>query len=299
MRTSRLLALSLGMALVLAGCGKNGAGRDLNTGVNFATRSASGSAVSVSSSSSVATMSGSAPYFSLGSSSSSVPPFAMGASSSASALLLGTGAALPGMNAVAPGQYVKVHVDADKGNVAASDTVYYTVTVKNQSPIRMGAFQAILSFSPAQLSIIESDGQNQLDSVQWTIDGLDPGMKRALRVRAQVVSNVQNGDSIQVHAIATVNNFVQESTGMAQVTVGGAVTAATPGNEVTMPVETQPQTSLPHTGPGDYSGPLENTRRFLLPLGSAQGAGAVPAAFWFSVALLGIAGGMQLGKKML
>jgi hypothetical protein len=313
MRSSRFLALSLGVALLLAGCGKNGADRKLNTDVNFATRSASGSAVAGSSSSGFAdflrpgTQSGSvssgAMFFSL--SSSSLPPFAMGMSSSSASAMgmpMGSGGVLPGMNMVAPGAYVKVHVDADKGTARPSDTVYYTVTVKNQSPIRIGAFQAILSFSPSQLSIVESDGQNQLDSVQWNVDGLDPGMKRALRVRAQVVSNVQPGDAIQVSAIATVNNFVQESTGSAQVTVTSGqapvVQNPSPAMEPGTPDTVVMPAPLPHTGPGDFTGPLEDTRAFLFP-SSGEGGVAIPAMFWLSVAAVGLGFGARMGKKIL
>lgn len=173
---------------------------------------------------------------------------------------------------------VQLQVESDRTEVRAGDAVYYTVTVRNTSQATLDNFQVVYTFSPSQISILETDGVPSADHVLWTVSSLAPDQKRALRLRAQVVASLQHGDIIRGTAIATINGAVQPVSALSQVSV---------------------IQNLPMTGAGDNTGPLENTRRFLSPFRGSKGSSAIPMAVWTATILMGLGMGGALAKKYL
>lgn len=270
---SRLAACGFAVLLLLTACGKTsgpstGSGSSRSSLPSF--RRSSASSVASSRSSSFSSFSTGRLPFSLSNSSAGSGAFAPVGNWIAAPSSAAGGAGVAPANS---SELVKVHIDADKSQARAGDQVYFTVTIKNISSAPLSNFQVLYAFSPVQLTVGESDGVAGNGSVEWTIDSLQPNQKRALRVQAALANDLQQGDAAHVTAVATVNGITQESTGNYDVR---AIVA------------------LPRTGPGDNFAPLENTSRYLFPLGNTT---AVPAIVWAAAALLGIAGGGVIGKR--
>ncbi len=160
---------------------------------------------------------------------------------------------------------IKVHIDADKSDARPGDPIFFTVTLKNLSAATISNFSVLYSYAPAQLAVLESDGESLNGSVRWTIDTLQPGQKRALRIRTQLSPLLQQGDDVHATAIATVNGVAQESAGSFDI---------------------RAITQLPTTGPSDNLLPLENTSRYLFPM--SGNSTAVSATVWAAIIVLGV-----------
>lgn len=135
-------------------------------------------------------------------------------------------------------------LEADSTEVRPGSAVYQTVTVKNTSTVAVQDIKVKYAFSPTQQSIVESDGEKYADYVTWHIDSLEPGRKRALRVRTRIVSELRGGEAIWANAT---------------VMVGTAVAS-------TSTVQLHVSQPLPPTGAGDGTRPVEDVTRFLRPL---------------------------------
>ncbi len=300
MRAFRFLLVTAGLLLLLTACSSSPDGATGSGSVRSVSRegkssvssrassrpsSSAGSSSSSShpsnflrgsSSSSLLSSAGHPPFFSLqASSSSSVSLPSLSTSSASSAIVY----VLPGASSSVASQdafagRVKIHVDADRGEARAGDQLSYIVTVKNTSDAALPSFQVTYGFSPAQLSIQESDGLNAPGSVQWTVADLLPGQKRALRFRAQLASTLSPGTRVSGTALAIVDGTPEPEASTSVVSVISA---------------------LPTTGLGDGTLPLENTRRFLTPF---HGGSGLPAIVWASTLAVGLALGAGAVKKL-
>lgn len=169
----------------------------------------------------------------------------------------------------------EIQIAPDRREATAGGLIGFTVTVRNASKTALKDVPVVFSFSPAQLTIVKSDGKNSVDTVQWTIKALGAGQKRALRVSVRVTDGQPVLETIRVSATAT---------------VGGA--------ELSASSDLSLLTSLPNTGPGDFAGPLENTRRFLSPYGSSPAA-AIPAIVWAATILCGLGLGVRAARRFI
>ncbi len=150
----------------------------------------------------------------------------------------------PSSVAAIPAEAVKLFVEADRGEAHHGDTVFYTVTLKNMTIVPLQNFPVSFSFAQAQMSVQEADGTIYPDRVEWVVDSLQPGQKRGLRVRMQIAQTVQGGEIIRGSALAT---------------VGGTATSY-PAPDIVIIQE------MPATGGGEFTRPVEDTKRFLRPL---------------------------------
>lgn len=142
------------------------------------------------------------------------------------------------------GEPLKLFIEADRGEAHPGDPVFYTVTLKNMTQMPLLNFPVSFSFSPSQLMVQEADGAVYPDRVEWTVDALQPGQKRGLRVRMLVSSTIQGGEIIRGNALAII--------------AGSAVSYSSPDIAII--------TEMPATGGGEFTAPLEDTTRFLRPL---------------------------------
>jgi hypothetical protein len=214
MRSLPLAALGLGATLLLAGCASTS-----NGPVNF--RKSSSSSLSSASSSAKSASSAGKPFF---------------AQSGSSASSLATEEA----------GNIKVHIDSDRQEVHPGDDVTVTVTVKNLTAKTLDHFQVLFSFPADKLTVVETDGEAQGTGVQWTVDDLEAGQKRALRLRAIVSASLLHGDTIAGTVVTTYDGQVEPQSASLQLEV----------------IE-----HLPATGAGNGTDPVEDTGRFLRPVG--------------------------------
>ena len=228
--------------LLLTACTGYGTGGSNSSGIG------SGSSGRPSVSSAASRSSSSGPRFSnfLSSSSSlsTAPFFSIKRSSSSSSVAVIAPVVPPSSVATVPTEAVKLFVEADRGEAHPGETIYYTITVKNMTMVPLHDFPVVFSFAPTQMSVQEADGAVYADNVQWTVDALQPGQKRGLRVRMQIATDVQGGEIIRGNAL---------------VTIAGAVTDY-PSPDIAIINE------MPATGGGGFTEPMEDTRRFLRPL---------------------------------
>ncbi len=168
-----------------------------------------------------------------------------------------------------------IQIAPDRREATAGGLIGFTVTIRNASKTALKDVPVVFSFSPAQLTIVKSDGKNGVDTVQWTIRALGAGQKRALRVSVRVTDGQPVLETIRATATAT---------------VGGAPLSASSDLSLL--------TSLPNTGPGDFAGPLENTRRFLSPYGPSSAA-AIPAIVWAATIVCGLALGVRAARRFI
>jgi hypothetical protein len=159
---------------------------------------------------------------------------------------------------------------ADRTEVQPGDTVVLFIDAANDTDGESSA-DAVLAFASDQLSVLQADGAMLgTDSARWSLD-LAPHEHRTVRLTARVGA-VLPGATITASAHAA-----------------GSVTG--PDSVAVLTVMTR----LPATGAGDHTGPLEDTSRFLTPLG--RGAGA-PATVLLAIAAMGVALAGHAGRRL-
>ncbi len=169
---------------------------------------------------------------------------------------------------------LKIHMDADRGEARAGDTLSYIITLKNTSASVLPEFPVTFGYVPAQLTVLESDGTTGAGTIQWIVSDLQPGQKRALRLRIAVSASLAHGEQVRTSVSAAVGT-------------AGPQTASSLVAIINR---------LPATGLSDNTGPLENTRRFLSPFRTAS---SIPAIVWASTLVMGLALGASVAKKYL
>lgn len=282
MRIFQLLVLACGMVLLLTACDSstsdtadNGASSSGRTVVREGRSSAENvSAASVSSSAASAhgTSSAPAPFFSQNRTSSSAASIPAATFSSASAF--DSSSSLSADTSVLASR-VKLFVEADRTEVRPGDSITLVVTVKNISSSTIANMQVVTSYVPGQLVVAETAGA-QAGNAVWTIESLEPDQKRVLRIPVTVAATLAEGGLIRTNTIVAINNVVEPQAYPYQLSI------------VT-------QLPLPHTGAGDATSPLENTRRFLTPL---RAGSSIPLVVWTAVVVMGIALGSSMSKRL-
>ncbi len=171
---------------------------------------------------------------------------------------------------------VSVQKTADRTVATPGESIFYTITIRNtsQSPAQNLVVQDI--YQPNQLTVSDlGSGVANAGSIRWTIPSLAPGEVRTFSYRATVNGGVPFGQAITNSVSVTASNL------------NGTA------NAVTTIYTSQP---LPQTGPGDFFSPLENTAAFLSPFRGGA-SGGTPGIVWATVVLMGLAGGVGVGRK--
>ncbi len=173
---------------------------------------------------------------------------------------------------------VSVQKYSDRTEAHPGEQISYTVTVRNVSGVTASTITVEDTYPSSQMTIADpGSGILSGTSIIWTIASLAPNEVRTFTYRANLSQNLSQGTQVQNSVRVTGGNL--GSGGNAASTVQIILT-----------------TPLPRTGAGDFTGPLENTRRFLSPISGAQ-AGGIPAVVWSSVLLMGAAVGGRFGRR--
>ncbi len=166
---------------------------------------------------------------------------------------------------------------SDRTEAGPGEDVYFSITIRNVSNAIARNVVVVDNFVSSRMSVAEvGAGLVSGDRITWSIGQLSPNETRTFTYRGKLSPNLAHGDDVL--------NTVQAS---------GENLSAIPRASVNIRVSrNQP---LPPTGLTDNTGPLENTGRFLRPLGGT--AAATPAVMWTSLALMGVAVGGRFGRR--
>lgn len=166
---------------------------------------------------------------------------------------------------------------ADRSEANPGDSLTYTIMLRNESntDVRNVRIQDSL---PTDFTVTDpGTGVLTGGGIDWHFNTLAAGEARSVTYYGSLSRALRAGDSVVNTARATADNVDAVPTAVSNVTILGTY---------------QP---LPQTGPGDYTGPLQNLHGFLQPFGGATSS--VPGLIWMTIMLFGGALGIRIGKR--
>lgn len=170
-----------------------------------------------------------------------------------------------------PARDVAVSFVGSQTEAMVGDSIVYTLNVRNLSDRELRGLQVVVSYPESNFTVVDAGAGTVGNSITWMLSTLQPGQSRTLSYSLRVNPGTQPGDTLS----QTV-----------RVTGGTNVPTAFASLAILQP--------LPQTGISTFTGELENTARFLRPLGGVSAGWTLVV---IAVACAAATGGMTLAKK--
>lgn len=172
---------------------------------------------------------------------------------------------------------LQLAIAADRQEAVPGDTLEFVIGVQNEGDQTVTGLFLENTFDPQMERITESTGGSPLgqNKILWADGTLGPKEQKLLRFRAELNPALQTGNIVRNTATVRLGQ--------------NGDTFATAHTDVGI------LGSTPMTGPSDFAGQLEDTARFLLPMGSDGASGSW--GIMLVTALMGLGAGARIAWR--